>query len=268
MNCPFAELKMSFKNDEDFMSSISPSRSQQLSESMSDYNYFTLSEIKEPSDTQKCACSGEIKQDKKGMFENLMNLIKNIAGEKDLYRAISLYEFYLNLVLLVLVISTQNMFLGLLFLGLFSKQIPERIIKTFLSKKDGELTNWAKRPSGANNCNMFNAGGDASQHSGLISGHTFLISTLSFYSIYKFTDNFKHNVNQKQSIFITILFVWIALVAMARMKLGCHQPHQTVFGFIMGMIWGYLIYIIIEQINKKSSRVREDENKIMKLFEV
>ena len=160
------------------------------------------------------------------------------------------------------------MFLGLLFLGLFSKQIPERIIKTFLSKKDGELTNWAKRPSGANNCNMFNAGGDASQHSGLISGHTFLISTLSFYSIYKFTDNFKHNVNQKQSIFITILFVWIALVAMARMKLGCHQPHQTVFGFIMGMIWGYLIYIIIEQINKKSSRVREDENKIMKLFEV
>ena len=37
----------------------------------------------------------------------------------------------------------------------------------------------AKRPDGANNCNMFNAGGDASEHSGLISGHTFLISSIA-----------------------------------------------------------------------------------------
>lgn len=298
MNCPFIKIEQKekmFKNDDDFMSALTPQSSSSLRD-VSKYNdyserlltpsdslnemskYFTSSSI--DSGKKSCPCSvgsnqnlengstGGIKKGFSNLFDSITNLLNNMAGERDIYKAISLYEFYMNIVLLVLIISTQNTYLALLFVGLFSKQIPERIIKTFLSRKNGELTEIAKRPDGANNCNMFNSGGDASQHSGLISGHTFLISTLAFYLIYKFTDNFKHNPNYKQSIFILILFIWIGLVAMARMRLGCHKPHQTVFGFVMGIVWGYLIYIIIELIKNKSSRVEEDEQKIMRLFEV
>jgi membrane-associated phospholipid phosphatase len=216
-----------------------------------------------------CPCSKHTKENEKdGIFDSFIKIFKNMGEEKDFYRAISLYEFYINITLFILIISSQNTFLLLLFLGLFCKQIPERIIKTLLSRRNGELIDMAKRPPGANNCNMFNAGGDASSHSGLISGHTFLISTLAFYFIYRFTDGFQHNANYKQSLLITMAFIWIALVATARMRLGCHQPHQTLFGFAFGALWGYLIYIVIEAIKDKSERVKEDELKLMNIFEV
>jgi membrane-associated phospholipid phosphatase len=265
MNCPFKEesRKMSFNSDDDFMSQISPSIDSRS-------KYETSSAFDESiSGNKMCPCEQPLSDKKdKGMFNSFVKLIKNMAGEKDLYRAISLYEFYVNLILIVLILTTQNTFLAILFLGFFSKQIPERIIKTVLSRKNGQLTELAKRPQGANNCNMFNAGGDASNHSGLISGHTFLISTIAFYFIYRFTDLFKHNANYKQSLFIVFLFIWIGLVAMARMRLGCHKPHQTLLGFVMGALWGYLIYIVIEAIKNKSDRVKEDESKIMRIFEI
>lgn len=266
MNCPFEEesRKMSFNNDDDFMSQISPSMYSRSEDQTPSSMYEESMSV-----PKMCPCDQPLSNKKeKGMFNSFIKLIKNMAGEKDLYRAISLYEFYVNLILIVIILTTQNSFLALLFLGLFSKQIPERIIKTILSRKNGQLTELAKRPQGANNCNMFNAGGDASNHSGLISGHTFLISTIAFYFIYRFTDLFKHNANYKQSLFIAFLFIWIGLVAMARMRLGCHKPHQTVIGFLMGALWGYLVYIIIDAIKNKSDRVKEDESKIMRIFEI
>jgi len=246
----------------------------------SDFDYYENifnSGTSEPSvsdssnDTCPCAGSSGIKDSKSDWFNKIVEYFKKMVGEKDLYKAISLYEFYMNITIIILVLSTRNTYLAVLFLGLFSKQIPERIIKKFLSYEtvNGQksLTKWAARPTGANNCNMLNSGGSASEHSGLISGHTFLISTLAFYALYKFTDNLKHNVNSKQGIFITILFLWMGLVAMARIRLGCHQLHQTAFGFVGGIIWGYIIYIVIEKIINNSSRVKEDEEKLMKLFE-
>lgn len=245
---------------------------------LSDFDYYEdvfNSGTNEPSvsenDTCPCAGPSGVKSSKNDWFNQVVEFFKKMVGEKDLYKAISLYEFYLNLVLIVLILSTRNTFLAVLFLGLFSKQIPERLIKRFLSYEtvNGQksLTKWAARPSGANNCNMLNSGGSASEHSGLISGHTFLISTLAFYSLYKFTDNLKHNTNSKQGIFIAILFLWMGLVAMARIRLGCHQLHQTAFGFVGGIIWGYVIYIVIEKIIDNSPRVKEDEEKLKKLFE-
>lgn len=222
------------------------------------------------SEKKMCPCNGPNSKEEqsKGIFDSIINLIKNTIGEKDLYKAISLYEFYINIFFIMLIISTQNTFLALLFICLLSKQIPERIIKTVLSRKNGKLIDIAKRPEGANNCNMFNSGGDASNHSGLISEHTFLISTIGFYFIYRFTDQFKHNANYKQSLFITFLFIWIVLVAVARMKLECHKPEQTLLGFLMGILWGYLVYIVIEAVKSRSEKLKEDENKIMKIFEV
>lgn len=244
---------------------------------LSDYDYYENifnSGGSKPSvsENDTCPCSGNNnKVSKSDWFNKVVEYFKKMVGEKDLYKTISLYEFYMNIILIILILSTRNTYLAVLFLGLFSKQIPERLIKKFLSYENingkKSLTKWAARPTGANNCNMLNSGGSASEHSGLISGHTFLISTLAFYSVYKFTDNLKHNTNSKQGIFITILFLWMGLVAMARIRLGCHQIHQTAFGFVGGIIWGYIIYIVIEKIINKSSRVKEDEEKLMKLFE-
>jgi membrane-associated phospholipid phosphatase len=277
---------MYFDNDDDFMRSISPSNSSKRYDispkNIDDDNYRNFSDneldttpktlVEQGSNEKKmCACSSDNSLSEnqitknEGVFEKTMDFFQKMVGEKDLYKAISLYEFYMFITLSILIISTQNTFLMLLFVGLLTKQIPERIIKTFLSTRNGELISLAKRPEGAFDCNMFNAGGPALK-SGLISGHTFLISTLAFYSIFKFTDNLKHNANYKQSLFIFLLFLWVGLVALARIRLGCHQPHQTIFGFIMGILWGYLIYLVIETIKNKSTRVREDEEKIMNLF--
>ena len=254
-------------------------RSKEKNKPLSDFDYYKdifESGTDEPSvsdsSNDTCPCSSNYKKNSKNdWFNKVIEYFKKMVGEKDLYKAISLYEFYMNITIIILVLSTRNTFLAVLFLGLFSKQIPERIIKRFLSYENvngqRSLTKWAARPAGANNCNMLNSGGSASEHSGLISGHTFLISTLAFYALYKFTDNLKHNTNSKQGIFITILFLWMGLVAMARIRLGCHQLHQTAFGFVGGIIWGYIIYIVIEKIIDSSSRVKEDEEKLMKLFE-
>jgi membrane-associated phospholipid phosphatase len=198
---------------------------------------------------------------------NLSNLLSKLTDSISFYKAISLYEFYLNVIFIVLIASTQNTFLAVLFAGLLSKHIPERLIKTFLSKKDGKLTSLAMRPKGANNCNMFNAGG-VTTTSGLVSGHIFLITTLTFYFIYRFTNNFKQAPNPKQNTLISLLLLCCVMVATARVKLNCHQPHQVAIGFVLGVGWGYLLYFTIEKVKELSPRVKEDEEKMLKLLNV
>jgi membrane-associated phospholipid phosphatase len=274
---------MYFENDDDFMRAISPSNSSKRYDVSpknidDEYRYLSTEDTslspeniinEKVSEKKMCGCSNDTSLsengENEGIFQKTINFFQKMVGEKDLYKAISLYEFYMLVTLSILIVSTQNTFLMLLFVGLLSKQIPERIIKTFLSTKNGKLISLAKPPEGAFDCNMFNSGGPALK-SGLISGHTFLISTIAFYSIFKFTDNLKHNANYKQSLFIFLLFLWMGLVVLARIRLGCHQPHQTFFGVVIGILWGYLIYLVIETIKNKSTRVREDEEKIMNLF--
>lgn len=281
MNYPFKE-KRKMNNDDYFLNKLnSQSSSPSYSKSSSEFEtqYFTPSEL----DVKKsCPCStgksdtsnsnGGVVANVKGkiseLLDSFMNLFKNIAGEKDIYKAVSIYEFYLSIILLVLILSTQNTYLGLLLLGLYSRQIPEVLMKIFLSRTGGELRNWAKRPEGAMNCNMFNSGGDASNESGLVSSHTFLMSTLMFYFVYKFTNNFKNSMNYKQYILVGIMLLWTVIVAIARIRLGCHKQHQTITGFVLGSIWGYLLYMVIEMIKNKIPRIADDEEKILTFFEV
>lgn len=282
MNCPFKE-KIKMNNDDDFLKKLNSQSSSlnlpKSSLSSSNTQFFTPSEI----DVKKsCACStdksdisksnggviSKVKENIGGIMDSFMNIFKNIAGEKDIYKAVSIYEFYLSIILLVLILSAQNTYLGLLLLGLYSRQIPEVLMKVFLSRTGGELRNWAKRPEGARDCNMFNSGGDASNDSGLVSSHTFLISTLMFYFVYKFTNNFKNSMNYKQYILVGLLLLWTFIVALARVRLGCHQKHQTITGFVLGAVWGYLLYIVIEMIKNTIPRIAEDEEKVLRFFEV
>jgi membrane-associated phospholipid phosphatase len=282
MNCPFKENKTKMNNDNDFLKKLnSQSSSPSYSQSSPDFDtqYFTPSELdlKKPcpcsggkSDTSnsKGGALGNIKGKMGNMMDYFMNIFKNIAGEKDIYKAVSIYEFYLSITLLMLILSAQNTYLGLLLLGLYSRQIPEVLMKVFLSRSGGELRNWAKRPQGAMDCNMFNSGGDASNDSGLVSSHTFLISTLMFYFVYKFTNNFKNSMNYKQYILVGLLLLWTFIVALARVRLGCHKQHQTITGFVLGAIWGYILYMVIEMIKNRIPRIAEDEEKVLKFFEV
>lgn len=274
MNCPFNEIKM---NDDEFISKLN-SQSSEFKES----NNLQFFENKISNETNKsCACSdknsnnilsknklNELKSNVETLFEKFIFMFKNIANENDIYKAVSVYEFYLSILLIFLIISTQNTYLGILLLGLYSRHIPELIIKLFVSKKGDELRKWAKRPDGAMNCNMFNSGGDMSKDSGMISSHTFLISSLMFYLIFKFTDNLKKNMNYKQYLLVILLLIWTLIVTVSRIKLGCHKQHQTLLGFVFGIIWGYLMYLIIEIIKNRVSRVAEDEEKVLKIFEI
>ena len=283
MNCPFNEKKIKM-NDDDFITKLNS----QSSSSPSEFNtqYFTPSEL---GGKKSCACSpggnnmldsnnistqngngivNNVKGKMGELLDSFMNMFKTIANEKDIYKAVSMYEFYLSIILLVLILSAQNTYLGLLLLGLYSRQIPEVIMKVFLSRSGGELRNWAKRPEGARDCNMFNSGGDTSNDSGMVSSHTFLISTLMFYFVFKFTNNFKNSMNYKQYILVGLFLLWTVVVALARVRLGCHKQHQTITGFVLGIIWGYLLYMVIEMIKNRIPRIAEDEEKVMKFFEI
>lgn len=201
------------------------------------------------------------------IMDSFLSLFKNIVGEKDVYKAVSLYEFYFTIVFVIAIASVQNTYLGVLLLGLLSRRIPEKIIKMILSRSEGRLRNWAQRPSGASDCNMFNSGGDFSDDSGLISSHTFLISSFAFYLVFRFSNNFKNNLNAKQWTLVGFSALWIILVAFARVRLGCHKSHQTIIGIFLGIVWGYVLYIILEILKNKVPRIQEDEEKIMKLFD-
>ena len=192
--------------------------------------------------------------------------MNKLASTEDLLKAVSLFEFYLQLMLLLAIVSMHNLYLAVLLLGLISKHIPERIIKSFLSKRNGQLIDLAKRPEGAENCNMFNSGGSVI-HSGLISGHVFLLSTLIFYALFRFTNGLKNGLTHKQETLITLLVIWCGLVSYARINLKCHQPEQVAIGLFLGVGWGYLVYFVIEKIKTHSRRIRNDELKILNLFQ-
>ena len=75
-------------------------------------------------------------------------------------------------------------------------------------------------------------------------------------------------MNYKQYIFVILLLLWTVLVGLARIRLGCHKKHQIFIGFFLGILWGYLLYIVIESIKKSVPRIAEDEEKISRIFEV
>jgi hypothetical protein len=229
-----------------------------------------INNMNEMSGKKSCPCSDDeiISKTTGASFDNILDMIKKNVSEKDIYKTITLFEFYIYITILIISISTQNTYLALVFLGLLLRIVPEKIIKVIIAKKGGQLTEIAKRPDGAMDCNMFNAGGDASGSSGILSSQTFLISTIAFFSIYKFTNNFKSVPNYKQFIFIGIFLLGILVVSMTRIKLGCHNTQQTIYGVIMGIAWAYLIYYILEIMKNRYSRIADDEEKLMTIFEL
>lgn len=173
-------------------------------------------------------------------------------------QVVSLYEFYLNVILLTMAVSLQNVYLFVLLLCLFTKHIPEQLLKHLSEHLNLSL---GKRPSGAKNCNSMNAGG-LTTSSGFISGHVFNLTAFIFYLVYDADNQF----STKRMTLVSLLLVFDALVACARVSLGCHTKFQVAFGFVGGIVWGYVIYKIMRYIESKSSRVTTDHQTLHSLL--
>ena len=59
-----------------------------------------------------------------------------------------------------------------------------------------------------------------------------------------------------------IMFIFIMLMAYARVELHCHTKEQVVAGFVLGFIWGYVMFLIVSAISSASPRVRADQLRI------
>lgn len=187
------------------------------------------------------------------------------------YKALSLAEFYLIMVLLILGVSTSNYYVLVIVFALITKHIPEQIFKFCFEDgvlfAKGQAPEFSTRPPGAKDCNMFNSGGQ-SHTPGVISGHTFILSSFSFFLLFTFTGLFSSKLNYKQATLVSIMLVITIALAFARVGLNCHRPVQTVIGFFGGIIWGLVMYFIVEAFVNAFPKIADDKLFVMQMFEV
>ena len=174
-----------------------------------------------------------------------------------LFEAISLSEAYILVILLILSCVLQNLYLLLVLGMLFTKHIPEQILKRVSNYFGWKIGN---RPQGARNCNSLNAGGPALS-SGLVSGHVFNMTSLTFFLLYKFTENGRKATTNEITL-LCFMFAFICALITARLKLQCHTKPQVIIGFLLGTLWGYVMFLIVNAIVKASPRLQDDEKKI------
>jgi len=91
-----------------------------------------------------------------------------------------------------------------------------------------------KRPDGATNCNLFNAGGCVDHLSGFPSGHVATISVFMEMLLLRSSHN---------SLTHYILYkIPILIVAYARVMKGCHNIIQVIAGYILGYVVANVLY--------------------------
>ena len=176
----------------------------------------------------------------------------------DILKAVSLSELYILIILGAITCITRNIYILMILVGLFSKHIPEQIIKRGSGYYQLDIS---KRPDGATNCNMFNSGG-AALTPGTISGHVFNLSTLIFLLIFIFTEKGR-KMTLNESIMIVLMFVLLASLIYARIGLRCHTPIQTFIGFIFGAAWGYGIYNVLNLICDNYTEASEGKKRML-----
>ena len=178
-----------------------------------------------------------------------------------LLHAISLSEAYINVILILLSIILKNTYLFAIFICMFTKHVPEQIGKRISHYYGLEL---GKRPYGAMNCNSLNAGGIA-HGSGLISGHVFNISSLTFFLLYTFTENGRQ-ITSNEIKLLSVLFMLIFALMYARVQLNCHTKEQVIIGFSLGIAWGYIMTLQMKLIISLFPKVGDDKVKMGKVL--
>jgi len=113
---------MYFENDDDFMRAISPSNSSKRYDVSpknidDEYRYLSTEDTslspeniinEKVSEKKMCGCSNDTSLsengENEGIFQKTINFFQKMVGEKDLYKAISLYEFYMLVTLSILIV--------------------------------------------------------------------------------------------------------------------------------------------------------------------
>jgi undecaprenyl-diphosphatase len=57
--------------------------------------------------------------------------------------------------------------------------------------------------------------------------------------------------DKKSIVFRYSFFLWAALTAYSRMYLGVHYPSDIFVGTLVGLFWGYIVYLLIQYTFKK-----------------
>lgn len=89
------------------------------------------------------------------------------------------------------------------------------------------------RPKGANNCSTFNRGGSCEHRVGMPSGHVLLTSYVLFAVLW--TSEHANSVPANAGVMAAAL-----LMAVARVKKGCHTVAQVAAGLVLGMVMAKL----------------------------
>ena len=112
-------------------------------------------------------------------------------------------------------------------------------ISQYLKKIIFPLSNLARRPDNACNCNFYANNGVVEGQPGLPSSHMAIVGVLFIFShltITKYIDN--------KTIFYIVNTSFVLLTAWSRHYKKCHSLLQIILGGILGILYGYLVYHI------------------------
>jgi len=141
----------------------------------------------------------------------------------------------------------------IMLLNYFEKVLIFKPIYKLLGKTNIPIFGRGLRPEGANSCNFILDGKDAKLF-GMPSGHSQLAWTLATYIIFKIIYNFKNKQDKIDKTFLILEYIWIIIscilvittafyISYSRVYIeGCHTIQQVIFGGILGIIGGFLMF--------------------------
>ena len=133
------------------------------------------------------------------------------------------YQMNLYSLILLLLLMTKTLFL-----------FPVK--KIMLKSKIG------KRPKGAFNCNQYNCGG-VPLSGGFPSGHMLALGIIFMVVFYSYLD--------KKTSLILIYAIVVITTALGRYFTNCHTLFQIISGYLLGLIIGYILYVIDSAVEDK-----------------
>jgi membrane-associated phospholipid phosphatase len=166
--------------------------------------------------------------------------LRGINYDKFLYKflyILSSSELVIIYCMVILTIYYQNIYTAGVLLLLMNKSAIFGILKKQFIKY-----NIGKRPKKAFNCNFFNCGGK-SISGGMPSGHMGFMGIIIgiIYNMYKLNNN-------KTYIYVYLLMV--ILTGISRYLLKCHTLLQIIMGYVIGILLGYMYYVMDDYLDK------------------
>ena len=99
-----------------------------------------------------------------------------------------------------------------------------------------------KRPKGAFNYNQYNCGG-VPLSGGFPSGHMLALGIFFMVIFHAYLD--------EKSVVMLIYFIVVITTAIGRYFTNCHTLFQIISGYLLGLIIGYILYLIDSAVEDK-----------------